>query len=182
MASLMRSAASLLRRPAVSSAQWVLRRRSSYYKPREQSLYADAVEKLSTRDVTLFRYENPGFITRRNLVAVLFVPIFGQMAHLAFTLKSRLDPYREQAEDAAGAAGRAWVQDNVFRASRGVGIAFFLAGVSLCAYWVLRNLHTVRQLVLRRGGKHLTIVSYGFTGGMSRVSTVPVVHVSIGTT
>ena len=42
-----------------------------------------------------------------------------------------------------------------------------------------RTLNTVRRLILRRGGKHVTIVTYGILGGMSKQFTVPVTHVRI---
>ena len=47
----------------------------------------------------------------------------------------------------------------------------------MTAYWLLRSLSTVRQLILRKGGKHVTLVTYGLFGKSSRVTTVPVNHV-----
>merc|ERR1712066_1156328 len=71
-----------------------------------------------------------------------------------------------------------WIQDNVDSSSRGVGVAFFLFGVGLSGYWLSRTLNTVRQLVLRKGGKHLTIVTYGVLGRSSKFTTIPLAHCS----
>ena len=41
-----------------------------------------------------------------------------------------------------------------------------------------RTMNTVRRLVLRKGGKHITLVTYGMFGNKSKVKTIPVNHVS----
>ena len=50
-------------------------------------------------------------------------------------------------------------------------ICFVLKGVSLSAYWISRSMHTVRRIVLRKGGKYVTIVTYGLFGYTSRYAT-----------
>lgn len=50
-------------------------------------------------------------------------------------------------------------------------------GTTLSGYWLLRNTATVRRLVLRKGGKHVSIVSYGLYGKNSVNITVPVNNV-----
>ncbi len=54
---------------------------------------------------------------------------------------------------------------------------WFCSGCGLSCYWLLRTTNTVRRLVLRKGGKHITLVTYGILGSTSRVRTVPVTHV-----
>jgi hypothetical protein len=68
--------------------------------------------------------------------------------------------------------------------SRGIGIpqgssdnVLLFSGSGICSYWLTRNLNTVRRLVLRKGGKHLSIITYGIFGKSSKVTTVPVQHV-----
>ena len=55
----------------------------------------------------------------------------------------------------------------------------FPTGSGLTCYWMARTMNTVRQLVLRKGGKFITIVTYGPFGKRSKHSTVPVAHVSV---
>ena len=55
---------------------------------------------------------------------------------------------------------------------------FAASGVSLSGYWLVRTMNTVRQLVLRKGGKHITIVTYGILGRSSKFTTIPLNHVS----
>lgn len=57
-------------------------------------------------------------------------------------------------------------------------MAFFLFGVGISSYFVTRTLHTVRRLILRKGGKYVQIQTYGMTGGAGRVQNIPVVHCS----
>ena len=53
-----------------------------------------------------------------------------------------------------------------------------ISGVGLSGYWLVRTTNTVRQLVLRKGGKHLTVVTYGILGRSSKFTTIPLSHVS----
>ena len=52
------------------------------------------------------------------------------------------------------------------------------AGAGLSTYWLSRNLNTVRRVVLRKGGKYVTIVTYGILGFTSKHTTKAVSHVS----
>ena len=79
--------------------------------------------------------------------------------------------------------------------SWGIGLAYCLFGVGLSSYWVTRTMNTVRRLVLRKGGKYISIQTYGITGeqhfikprsssplfcsgGGGKIFNVPVVHCS----
>jgi hypothetical protein len=67
-----------------------LRRRLYHaYKPKEQTLYADAVSKLSNRDLTLFQYEAPAKILKQNALALVLFPVWTQMAWFSFGLRDR---------------------------------------------------------------------------------------------
>merc|ERR1712080_334455 len=68
--------------------------------------------------------------------------------------------------------GTGWIfQKTVYDASRFVGIATFIFGISLSGYWISRTTRTVRRVVLRKGGKYVTIVTYGILGFSSRYTT-----------
>jgi hypothetical protein len=53
-----------------------------------------------------------------------------------------------------------------------------VSGAGLSGYWVRRTLNTVRRVILKKGGKHVTLVTYGLFGPYNRHCTVPVQHVS----
>ena len=53
-----------------------------------------------------------------------------------------------------------------------------LTGIALTGYWANRAMKTVRRVVLRKGGKYVTIVTYGLLGFTSRYTTKAVSHVS----
>ena len=57
-----------------------------------------------------------------------------------------------------------WKVNQVISASTFVGIAYFLFGAGLSSYWAVRTMYTVRRLVLRKGGKHVSIQTYSLTG------------------
>ncbi len=48
----------------------------------------------------------------------------------------------------------------------------------MCGYRAVTALNTVRRVVLRKGGKHVTIVTYGILGVTSRYTTKAVSQVS----
>jgi hypothetical protein len=50
-------------------------------------------------------------------------------------------------------------------------------GVALSGYWISRTMNTVRRVVLRKGGKYVTIVTYGILGFSSRYTTKAVSQV-----
>ncbi len=52
-------------------------------------------------------------------------------------------------------------------------------GLGLSGYWLTRTMNTVRRVVLRKGGRYVTIVTYGVLGFTSRHTTKPVSQVSV---
>jgi len=142
------------------------------YKPKDRQQFADALNRLSSKDMILFNYEAPRTIFWQNLVALALFPVYMQMAYFSFGLGKRLRPLKEDSPLPA------WIQGNVEKSSKWIAVAFFAAGVGLSGYWLVRTTNTVRQLVLRKGGKHLTVVTYGILGRSSKFTTIPLNHCS----
>ncbi len=164
------------RPPNLASAKETLKRWYHQYKPKERTLMPETPlsEHFAAKDILLFRYEDPRKIIKQNLVAGTMLPLWTWLSYTCYNLKSDFAPYKETLES----SDRSWVYRNVEAASRGVSVAFLLFGTSLSLYWLSRNMNTVRRLVLRKGGKHVTIVTYGLFGVSSRHSTVPIQQVS----
>ena len=133
------------------------------------------MEGVVTKDTLLFRYEDSTRVMYTNMVGLSMMPLFGYLGYFCYSLKSKVEPYRERVMDNTKIN---FLLDNISMASRGVGIAFFLSGMGLSSYWVIRTMNTVRKLVLRKGGKYVAIQTYGVTGGGGKVQNVPVVHCS----
>ena len=131
----------------------IVRTIRTYYKPQKQKEALYDVEGVVTKDILLFRYEDQTKVFRTNMLAMSMMPVMDNTSHN-------------------------FLLDNVSKASRGVGIAFFLSGLGLSSYWVIRTMNTVKRLVLRKGGKYVSIQTYGITGGGGRVQNIPVVQCS----
>ena len=54
--------------------------------------------------------------------------------------------------------------DLILQGSVGIGVAYFLFGLGLSSYWITRTMNTVRRLVLRKGGKYISVQTYRITG------------------
>ena len=146
----------------------------NYYKPKHKEAFYD-VEGVVTKDILLFRYEDPKKVFRTNMIAMSMMPLWAYLGYFSYTLKSKVESFREEVVDNTKIN---FLMDNVSKASRGVGLAFFLFGASLSSYWVIRTMNTVRKLVLRKGGKYLSVQTYGLTGKSGQVQNIPVVHCS----
>ncbi len=96
------------------------------FKPGEHSRHLESLESLAHRDLTLFRYEAPSTVFKKNALALAMVPVWTYLAKVSWGLKADLEPY----SDTAGLEGRKWVLENVTRASGGVAVGFFLFGQS----------------------------------------------------
>lgn len=102
-------------------------------------------------------------------------PVWANMGYSAWKLKSTLEPVQDMV---ANNSKLDWRFQQVMMGSWGIGLAYFLFGCSISSYYVIRTLYTVRRLVLRKGGKYVSIQTYGLTGGVGKVVTVPVVSCS----
>ncbi len=166
------------------------------FKPGEHTRRLEALESLANRDLVLFSYEASGPVFWKNAVALAMFPVWSYLAKVSWGLEGRLSPHTDGVE----AADKSWALSNIQRASGGVAVGFFLfgewfsivliahhyigfffcfllPGCGISAYWVLRTMSTVRRLVLRKGGKHVTLITYGIFGRGSKPMTVPVSHV-----
>jgi len=151
----------------------VVRSYATNYKPKDKQQFADALTKLSSKDMILFHYEAPRTIFWQNLLAMALLPVWVQIAVFSFGLSDKLRPLKTEDTQLPS-----WIQGNVDKSSKKIAVAFFIFGVSLSGYWLGRTMNTVRQLVLRKGGKHLTIVTYGLLGRSSKFTTIPLSHCS----
>ena len=103
--------------------------------------------------------------------------MFSYQAWTAWKLKSDLSGYKDQFNKEY--EEKSYMFRNIDLANRGVAIGFFAFGAGCAFYWLVRTLYLVRRLVLRKGGRHVTIVTYGLLGATSKNTTVPLSHVSI---
>ena len=123
------------------------------------------------------------------------LPLWTYLSYFCYNLDKTIAPIKRKLSPELR---EGWVIKNIERARVGVAVGFFLfgklisflsririayrpdvcflTGASLSGYWFARTNNTVRRLILRKGGKHVTIMTHGLLGG--RQLTVPVSHVS----
>lgn len=154
----------------------VLIRKYHQFKPKDKVQVYDAPLphdlQAHGKDILLFRYENPMKVLRFSVIALTQFPIWSWLSYFTLDLRSRLTPYKES--DVLDRKGSGWIyQKTVYGAatSRFLAFGYFCCGVALSGYGISRSLNTVRRVVLRKGGKHVTIVSYGVLGYTSRYTT-----------
>ena len=129
----------------------------------------------SSQDLILFRYENPRRIMLYNFAGGACFIMFSYSAYNAWQLDKDFGPHRDRIEKLE----HGWLfEKTVLGANRFVSLAFFTFGASICFYWLVRNLYMVRRCVLRKGGRHVTLVTYGLMGVSAKFTTVPLSHVS----
>jgi len=162
-----------------------LRRYYYQYKPKDKNITnqktlhrtdSEKAEKFASTDILLFRYENPRRIMLYNLGSVTVFTMFSYQAWTAWKLKSDLAPYKDQFNKEY--EEKSYIFRHIDLANRGVAIGFFAFGAGCAFYWLVRTLYLVRRLVLRKGGRHVTIVTYGLLGATSKNTTVPLSHCS----
>ena len=82
--------------------------------------------------------------------------MFGFMGYEAWNLSGVIDDLskrrKEQDESERGGGLKRFID----KVSRGVAVGFVSGGTLLGTYWILRNCHTVRRLILRKGGRNVT--------------------------
>uniref|UniRef100_A0A0K2SXI8 Transmembrane protein 223like [Bombyx mori] n=1 Tax=Lepeophtheirus salmonis TaxID=72036 RepID=A0A0K2SXI8_LEPSM len=150
-------------------------RRLYHYKPKDRHVLSEPVPELVNKDYILFKCEEPR-IRLKSIVATICLPLWGYLGYFALSIPSTIiEPYAKQFKKGDK---NSWVIDTVASASQGVGIAFGGFGIGLTTYWFLRTGRTIRRVVLRKGGKYVTLVTYGLLGIGSKYSTVPITHCS----
>ncbi|XP_036343841.1 transmembrane protein 223-like [Rhagoletis pomonella] len=127
-----------------------------------------------TKDVILFKYENPKYYNVLNIFALCQFVFWTYLSHFAFTtLKDA--PVEEIPGEELAWYLRINLGENKYR--NGITIVCFLIGYGiLCAAWLF-TLRSVRYLILRKGGKDLAFVTYG-PFNRNRILTVPLKFVS----
>lgn len=142
-------------------------RRHFQYKPKDRP--SDSVESFATKDILLYRYENPTKILKRTALATSIFGMFSFSAWTFYDVGSKVRGNRQKDEDSRLSR----LADNVQGSLKPICIAFFLMSGGFWVYWLLRNYYTVRRIILRKGGSFVTIVTYGLTGVSSRNITIP---------
>ncbi|XP_037810844.1 transmembrane protein 223 [Lucilia sericata] len=127
-----------------------------------------------TKDVILYKYENPGFFKTLNIFGICQFVFWTYLSHFAFT--TLRDAPVEQKE---GVELR-WFErinlgENKYR--NGITAMSFLIGYGILAAVWMFTLRSVRFLILRKGGRDVTLVTYG-PFGHNRIMTVPLKSIS----
>ena len=77
------------------------------------------------KDTLLFKYEDPGKVTKMNLGAMIAFPIWTYLSYTSY----KLNDYLAAAGSREEQGSRGWVLENVEKSSKGVAVAFFLFGL-----------------------------------------------------
>ena len=133
----------------------------SYFKPSQKEVFYD-VEGVVTKDILLFRFDDTGNVFTRIMVALSMLPVGAYLGYSAYQFKTAVEPVQEAVAENPKLN---WKVNQVISASTFVGIAYFLFGAGLSSYWAVRTLYTVRRLILRKGGKHVSLQTYSLSGG-----------------
>ena len=154
-----------------------LLRRVYHQHHRPRDVLGETAEQIVAKDTLLYRYENPKRMAIQLILSGGLLGTYAWMSYFSWSLNSRLKDYKTQVEKRT--EGKLWLSI-VEKASPGVGIGFGLLGGGISFYWLLRTLFTVRRLILRKGGKYITIVTYGILLGFnSKTTTIPLARVRI---
>ncbi|CAD7015348.1 unnamed protein product [Ceratitis capitata] len=127
-----------------------------------------------TKDVILFKYENPRYYKVLNIFGLCQFAFWTYLSHFAFT--TLIDaPVKGIPEEELKWYQKINLGENKYR--NGITTFCFLIGYGiLCATWLF-TLRSVRYLILRKGGKDVAFVTYG-PFNKNRIMTVPLKFVS----
>ncbi|EDW73825.1 uncharacterized protein Dwil_GK19663 [Drosophila willistoni] len=126
------------------------------------------------KDVILFKYENPKFYNMLNFFGVCQFVFWTYLSHFAFTTLKDAPVVEKEGEELK------WFQrinlgENKYK--NGITICSFLIGYGiLFAVWMF-TLRSVRFLILRKGGRDVSFVTYG-PFNRNRIMTVPLKCIS----
>ena len=82
-----------------------------------------------SKDILLFRYENPNKISRNNVIAIMLVPMYTFMASTMYDLRTELTQKREQVTEIIDKKQSGWAyKATIFSATKYVGAFFFIFG------------------------------------------------------
>jgi len=140
----------------------------SYYKPKQMKNLYD-VETSVKKDVVIFRYEDPKKIIGRAWIGLACIPFGLYMSQTSLMLKPTLEGWQDREFDSR----TSYLMGNIQAVSKGLGVFWLIFLPVLGIYYFNRTRHTVRKLVLRKGGKMLSIRTYGVTPNGGRWIHVP---------
>ncbi|XP_063535356.1 transmembrane protein 223 [Cydia strobilella] len=141
------------------------------------SVATKSVHEVNTnvvKDVILYKYENPKYFKYMNVFAVVQYMFWMYLGTFAFTSLKDAPVDRSKITDDTPWYRRINLGDNKYRNTLG-GVAVLVGTGSLAMIWMY-TLKSVRYLVLHKGGKHLSFVTYA-PFGTNRIMKVPIENV-----
>ncbi|KOB77739.1 Uncharacterized protein OBRU01_03614 [Operophtera brumata] len=124
------------------------------------------------KDVILFKYENPKFYTYMNIFAVVQYMFWTYLGIFAFSSLKDAPVDRSKIDESTPWFRKINLGENKYRNT--LGILAVVVG-SLAMIWMY-TLRSVRFLILNKGGRNVTFVTYT-PFGKNRLMTVPVENV-----
>ncbi|XP_075978792.1 transmembrane protein 223 [Anticarsia gemmatalis] len=126
------------------------------------------------KDVILFKYENPKFYMYMNLFAILQYAFWSYLGIFAFTTLRDAPVDKSKIDEDTPWFRKINLGENKYRNTLGA-VSLVIGGGSLAMIWMY-TLRSVRYLVLNKGGKHLTFITYS-PFGKNRLMKVPLENV-----
>ncbi|KAJ8713673.1 hypothetical protein PYW07_014043 [Mythimna separata] len=126
------------------------------------------------KDVILFRYENPKFFMYMNIFAIVQYMFWTYLGLFAFSSLRDAPVDKSMITDDTPWFRKINLGENKYRNTLGV-VSVVVGGGSLAVIWMY-TLRSVRYLILNKGGKQLTFVTYT-PFGKNRIMTVPMQNV-----
>lgn len=126
------------------------------------------------KDVMLFKYENPKFFMYMNVFAIVQYMFWTYLGLFAFTTLRDAPVDKSTIDDDTPWFRRINLGENKYRNTLGT-VSVLVGGGSLAMIWMY-TLRSVRYLVLNKGGKSLTFITYT-PFGKNRMMTVPLENV-----
>ncbi|XP_049874332.1 transmembrane protein 223 [Pectinophora gossypiella] len=126
------------------------------------------------KDVILFKYENPKFYQYMNLFAVIQYMFWSYLGVFAFTTLRDAPVDQSKINEDTPWYRRINLGENKYRNTLGA-VAILVGTGSLGMIWMY-TLKSVRYLILNKGGRHVTFVTYA-PFGKNRMMTVPLENI-----
>lgn len=122
------------------------------------------------KDVILFKYENPKFFRYMNIFAVVQYAFWSYLGAFAFTSLRDAPIDKSKIKEDTPFYQRINLGENKYKNTLSI-IALVVGGSSLGMIWMY-TLRSVRYLILNKGGKSITLITYT-PFGKNRMMTVP---------
>ncbi|XP_076066020.1 transmembrane protein 223-like isoform X1 [Oratosquilla oratoria] len=127
-----------------------------------------------SKDVVLFKYENPRYFKMLNFFAISQFFFWFYLSHFSFTTLRNVPalPNNEENKDVPW-----WRKINFGQYRNGISVGCFMIGWGILAFSGMYTLRSLRYLILKKDGNHLTFVTYS-PARRFRSFTVPLEKVS----